>query len=157
MTHLAHLQRLFRYDDWANLEVASALASARYPTERVRRLLAHIVATEWVWRSRILAQPQPVAVWPEWELAESARQAEALRGAWSGIFRGLDDEGLDRTVTYVNTSDQQFSSTAGDILMHVVMHSAYHRGQIASEMRAAGDEPVYTDFIHAVRQGTFEK
>jgi uncharacterized damage-inducible protein DinB len=33
------------------------------------------------------------------------------------------------------------------------MHSAYHRGQIAADMRAAGFEPVYTDFIHAVRQG----
>ena len=37
--------------------------------------------------------------------------------------------------------------------MHVLMHSAYHRGQIALEMRAAGMEPAYTDFIQAVRQG----
>jgi uncharacterized damage-inducible protein DinB len=29
----------------------------------------------------------------------------------------------------------------------------YHRGQIAADMRASGVEPVYTDFIHAVRQG----
>lgn len=40
-----------------------------------------------------------------------------------------------------------------DILTHVLMHSAYHRGQIASHMRANGKTPAYTDFIHAVRQG----
>jgi uncharacterized damage-inducible protein DinB len=38
-----------------------------------------------------------------------------------------------------------------DILMHVVMHSAYHRGQIALEVRCAGQTPAYTDFIHAIR------
>jgi uncharacterized damage-inducible protein DinB len=35
----------------------------------------------------------------------------------------------------------------------VVMHSAYHRGQIASHMRESGQTPAYTDFIHAMRQG----
>ena len=32
--------------------------------------------------------------------------------------------------------------------MHVIMHSAYHRGQIAADVRAAGLTPAYTDFIH---------
>jgi len=40
-----------------------------------------------------------------------------------------------------------------DILTHVTIHSAYHRGQIASDLRAAGQAPAYTDFIHAVRLG----
>jgi uncharacterized damage-inducible protein DinB len=43
-----------------------------------------------------------------------------------------------------------------DILTHVLLHSAYHRGQIASQTRAAGGTPAYTDFIHAVRQGFVE-
>jgi len=153
MTLLAHLRRLFMYDDWANREAARALAAARHQTERSCQLLAHIIATEWVWRSRILGEPQPVAVWPDWDIAESARQAARLRGTWSEDFRGLDEAALERPVTYINTAGQQFSSSVADILTHVVMHSAYHRGQIASAMRAAGDESVYTDFIHAVRQG----
>jgi uncharacterized damage-inducible protein DinB len=33
--------------------------------------------------------------------------------------------------------------------MHVLLHSAHHRGQIAFELRASGQEPAYTDFIHA--------
>jgi uncharacterized damage-inducible protein DinB len=36
------------------------------------------------------------------------------------------------------------------------MHSSYHRGQIAADMRAAGVTPAFTDFIHAVRQGFVE-
>ena len=38
-----------------------------------------------------------------------------------------------------------------DVLLHVVMHSVYHRGQIATEVRAAGHTPAYTDYIQAVR------
>jgi uncharacterized damage-inducible protein DinB len=32
-----------------------------------------------------------------------------------------------------------------------VLSSAYHRGQIAADLRTAGFTPAYTDFIHAVR------
>jgi len=41
----------------------------------------------------------------------------------------------------------------GDVLTHVVTHSGYHRGQIASAIRSDGGTPAYTDFIHAARQG----
>ena len=47
---------------------------------------------------------------------------------------------------------ERYSSRIVDVLTHVIMHSAYHRGQIASDIRADGGEPAYTDFIHAVRQ-----
>ena len=60
---------------------------------------------------------------------------------------------LSQTVTYKNTKGEAWSSSIGDILTHVLMHSAYHRGQIASHMREQGHTPAYTDFIHAVRQG----
>jgi uncharacterized damage-inducible protein DinB len=153
VTYLSHLRRLFLYDDWANREVARALGGAAHPTDRSRKLLAHIAGTEWVWRSRILGEPQSVAVWPDWSVGDSTREIARLRTAWDEDFRALDDKKLERAVTYINTAGQQFSSAVGDILMHVVMHSGYHRGQIASDMRAAGDEPAYTDFIHAVRQG----
>ena len=35
--------------------------------------------------------------------------------------------------------------------MHVTMHSAYHRGQIAMVLRDSGVAPPYTDYIQAVR------
>jgi len=43
-----------------------------------------------------------------------------------------------------------------DILTHVLLHSAYHRGQIASQVRSSGEQPPYTDFIHAARQSLIE-
>jgi uncharacterized damage-inducible protein DinB len=55
-----------------------------------------------------------------------------------------------------NTKSEPRSSSVQDILTHVLLHSAYHRGQIASQVRAGGETPASTDFIHAVRQGLIE-
>jgi uncharacterized damage-inducible protein DinB len=60
---------------------------------------------------------------------------------------------LDRPVRYTNSKGEPWTSTVEDILTHLVIHSAYHRGQIASDLRNAGQKPAYTDYIHAVRQG----
>ena len=51
------------------------------------------------------------------------------------------------------TGAVNFMEQADNTLLHVVMHGAYHRGQIAAAIRAAGGEPAYTDFIHCIRQG----
>ena len=73
-----------------------------------------------------------------------------------GIFSCFCLAGLSRSLAYKNSKGESFTSQKQDVLLHVVMHSAYHRGQIAADMRAAGFTPAYTDFVHAVRQGFVE-
>lgn len=75
---------------------------------------------------------------------------------WRDYLGKLSSAGLSETVPYKNSKGEPWSSTVQDILTHVILHSAYHRGQIASQMRAGGDQPAYTDFIHAARQGLIE-
>jgi uncharacterized damage-inducible protein DinB len=38
-----------------------------------------------------------------------------------------------------------------DILLHTCLHGAYHRGQIARDLRQAGDPPEPTDYIAFIR------
>ena len=59
-------------------------------------------------------------------------------------------------ITYKNSKGEAWTSAVEDILVHVTTHSAYHRGQIAADLRAAGIQPPYTDYIHAVRQGLID-
>lgn len=72
------------------------------------------------------------------------------------LLASLDDDGLADGVAYRNSKGEFWTSSAGDILTHVVLHAAYHRGQIAAAVRGAGGEPAYTDFIHAVRMELIE-
>lgn len=144
---LARIRRLFRYDEWANRE---ALGTAGPP--RARRLMAHVFGAEWLWLHRLRREPSPVPVWPEWSTDECAAEATRLRAAWTRYLAEVDEARLDEHVDYVNSKGERWSSSVEDVLLHVVLHSAYHRGQVAAEVRAQGGEPAYTDFIHAVRR-----
>jgi uncharacterized damage-inducible protein DinB len=152
MEFFDYLRNLFVYDHWANREALQSLRAAGTPPPRSHQLMAHILGTEYVWLSRIQQQPSPLAVWPDLSLAECDEHIDRLAGVWSDYLASAGAEGITRTVSYRNSKGESWSSSIQDILMHVVMHSAYHRGQIATAVRAAGYTPAYTDFIHAVRQ-----
>ena len=147
--------RLFAYDHWANRECLKALAAGQTQTEVLGRM-AHILSAEKLWLDRIQAVPQSMAVWPGLSLEECSALADEIAAAWSAYFAHLAMDALAEVIEYRNSKGESWTSRVEDVLTHVIMHSAYHRGQIAIEMRALGAEPAYTDFIHAVRQGLVE-
>lgn len=152
MPLLSYLQRLFSYDDWANREVLNALQKLEVPPPRSVKFLAHILSAERLWMERLRLQKQTYAVWPDFNLAQCKLEVEELPGLWKDYLGSLKEDGIIRSLTYKNTKGESFTSQKHDILTHVILHSAYHRGQIATDMRQAGFTPAYTDFIHAVRQ-----
>ncbi|MEO7985093.1 MAG: DinB family protein [Gemmatimonadales bacterium] len=152
---LRYFARLFEHDCWANAEALRALEVGRPPARAVR-WMAHIVGSEHLWLARLRQEAPTVSVWPDIDLDGCATRLEELAGLWPILLGELDPEDLDDGRAYRNTRGEFWTSTVGDILTHVAMHSAYHRGQIASAVREAGSVPAYTDFIHAVRQGLIE-
>lgn len=152
MKTLDRLHQWFSYDEWANGEVLRSFRSAGSPPSRSLKLMAHVVGTEYVWLSRIQAQESPLAVWPELDLAQCEQHVQQLGRIWSSYLNELEEAACQKQVAYQNSKGETWKNSVEDILTHVVMHSAYHRGQIASDMRAAGYTPAYTDFIHGVRQ-----
>jgi uncharacterized damage-inducible protein DinB len=151
-----HYTQLNSYEGWANLEVIASLRAAATPSERSRKWMAHIVAAGHVWHSRLIQQPQPYPVWPDLTLDESEREAKNLTSLWRVYLNRIGPGGLDQTVAYKNTKGESWNNIVRDILTHAFMHSAYHRGQIAADMRRSGHQPAYTDFIHGIRQGLVE-
>lgn len=156
MELLEDLRRQFAYDEWANREVLAGLRASAHPTERPLQLLAHILAAERLWLERIRKEPQSLSVWPDFSFDQCQAQIAELAQLWRELFGQLSTARLSEEITYKNSKDEPWSSTVQDVLTHVVLHSAYHRGQIASQVRAGGEAPAYTDFIHAVRHGLIE-
>jgi uncharacterized damage-inducible protein DinB len=95
-------------------------------------------------------------VWPDFTLQQCKNETGDIFRQYERFLRRKDDDALAEKVTYTNSKGESFTSEVRDILMHVIMHSVYHRGQIALDMRTAGFEPAYTDFIHSIRQGLIE-
>jgi len=89
-----HLRRLFVYDEWANREFVQALAALQSPLERSHKLLAHIIAAEWVWLDRLEGRPQSMPVWPDLTIEECRRQTDELPLLWRRYFASLPSEQL---------------------------------------------------------------
>jgi uncharacterized damage-inducible protein DinB len=154
MDLIEHYRQLARYDGWANLEVVRSLRASGTPPAKSVKWLAHIVAAEYVWLTRLRSEPQPLPVWPELSLEQSEEEFKKLAAAWPAFLAA--GRQLEGAVSYKNSKGEPWTNSVADILTHVFMHSAYHRGQIAADMRQAGHTPAYTDFIHGVRQGLVE-
>ena len=140
MDLIGHLRRQFAYDAWANREVLAASNGTR-PNARPLQLLAHILSAERLWLERIRRQPQTLPVWPKFSFHQCEAQILELTQLWHDYFSQLSCSALSEDVGYRNTKGEPWNNTVQDILTHVLLHSAYHRGQIAVEMRSGGNPP----------------
>ena len=153
MNKREHFLTMFNYDHWANRECLDALRAADPPPAKVLRLLAHTLSAQKLWLERMQGVHQSVAVWPASTLADCSALADEMESSWKQYLTSLSPADFDNKVDYRNSKGELWSSGVEDILTHVLIHSAHHRGQVALEMRAAGFQPAYIDFIYGVRQG----
>jgi uncharacterized damage-inducible protein DinB len=149
---------LYHYNSWANhrvLDSCAGLSAEQFTRDlgssfrSVRDTLAHIYGAEWLWLERWHgrvpnALPTP-ADFPD---------LESLRTRWAELERNLDayidsltPNELLRVIKYKNTQGVPFEGPIWPMLQHVVNHSSYHRGQIATLLRQLGAKPVATDLI----------
>jgi uncharacterized damage-inducible protein DinB len=148
---------LFAYDRWANAKVLGAcrqLTAAQFVAEpvpgwaSVRSTLYHIaMATERNLRS--LAPDPGESVPTEAEVAtvdDVARFLERAYRRFEELRPTLTPERLNTLLT-LHAIGRTFTLPRWAILRHIVNHSSYHRGQIASKLKRFGVEPPNTDFF----------
>jgi len=142
-----HLERLMVHLGWADRKVQASLERANPLPPRMLELYAHVLGAEHIWYVRLVGRSPAVAVWPQLDLAECRRLADENLTRLQAFVAGLGPDDFQRGVTYKNSAGQEFTSTIEDILLHVALHGAYHRGQIAAGLRKAQQTPEPTDYI----------
>ena len=150
-----YVSRLIRYDMWANRETLNSLEQGTPPSKSLR-WMGHILGAEHVWMARLRSRHPALAVWPDLDVEECGKHLDELSRLWPVYLANLTPERLGETVSYTSSKGEPWTNTVEEILTHVTIHSAYHRGQIAADLRSAGSSPAYTDYIHAARQGLVE-
>lgn len=156
MESIKHFKRLFEYNHWANRESGRIAATLRNEQTRAFKIMSHIVGAEQLWLDRLHGDPQSTAVWPEIDLQTLPDQLDRLHANWARFIDNQREEKLLRPISYANSRGEPWANRVEEILTHVVIHSAYHRGQLALLIRDAGSDPPLTDFVHAVRTGMIE-
>jgi uncharacterized damage-inducible protein DinB len=158
MDMLNNFRKLFAYNAWANREALKSLRNSSSPSPKALRFFCHIVAAERLWHMRLLGNSiQGFVVWPEWTVEQCAAEFAEVIERWDTYLAGMTPEMLGHSIGYTNTMGEAWHNMVSDVLTHVIIHSGYHRGQIAADIRASGGEPAYSDYIHAVRQGLLDQ
>ena len=146
-----HFIKLYNHLAWADERVLQSLRAAHSVLKRDLDLYGHILGSEHNWLSRIQGTVPRLAIWPTLTLDECEKTSKENVGAFNALISTLIPDLLQKPITYRNSAGDQFTSTIEDILTHVCLHGAYHRGQIAASIRAGGDTPNPTDYIAFAR------
>jgi len=136
---------LFNYHFTVNQQLGELLLHHQdQVSEKARALFNHVVNAHQIWNSRIDPQLTATGVWATRDIREAIscdrQNAEHSRNI-------LQRVALSDNISYQNTKGQAFNRSVQDILFHIINHSSYHRGQIASECKASGIPPLVSDYI----------
>jgi uncharacterized damage-inducible protein DinB len=158
------IQLLYAYDRWANnrvLQAASTLSTEQFTRDQggsfpsVRDTFLHIIAGEWVW----LAYWKEPPISPAFLTALRSRRnalfnpstfpdVAAVQLKWAEVEKEqaefvnrVTDESLGKMLPFRETR-----ASLQQLMLHLVNHSTYHRGQVALMMRQLNAEPLATDF-----------
>jgi uncharacterized damage-inducible protein DinB len=149
---------LIRYNDWANERMMEAIRSVSEESRRspiassfgsLRETLGHVVSAEWIWLERWNGQSPATA--PGWVASDSTdrfieRLADIRKQRLAWLWK-LDEAAFEKPIEYSNLAGNTYRNSLADLIRHVVNHSTYHRGQLATQLRQLGQVPPSTDFI----------
>jgi len=145
------LGKLIDHLGWADARVLESLRAMSHPDQRALDLYAHVLGAEHVWLSRMLKRPPREKIWPDITLERAASLAAENAAGLRGLLDSCPADELQRQVAYTNSAGLSFESTIEDMLLQVVLHGCYHRGQVALLLRDSGAEPAPTDYIAFIR------
>lgn len=151
MYTVEHLRQLFAYNDWANRRVIVAIKTAA--SEPSRRILSHLLITEREYYERLYGKDSTgFDFWPELSIEELGVLARENAERYDKLLRRFEEEGLDLSAKYRSSTGLGFENTFRELLTHVLMHSATHRGNIIVRLREDGGEPPETDYVIYLRE-----
>ena len=147
-----YLKEVFNYNFAVNKFIIKSIQESNPFLEKILKIFAHIVTAEKIWLMRLNGEDlSKQIIWPELSLNDCRNLLENNKKDYSNYLAGKDDHSIKTKISYKTSKGDSFETPVVDILMHVIIHSGYHRGQINALIRQGGDEPLNTDYIHYVR------
>ncbi|MCB0492605.1 MAG: damage-inducible protein DinB [Cyclobacteriaceae bacterium] len=135
---------IFKYHHHYNQELADLLIENKDKiSERTVPLFSHCMNAHQIWNSRITgADPYTVH-----QLHTLTKCKEIDSDNYAITLKILEEFNLNTIIDYQTSKGDAFSNTIQEILFHVANHFTHHKGQIISDLRQSGIEPLITDYI----------
>ncbi|GAB2854553.1 DinB family protein [Pseudoduganella ginsengisoli] len=150
------LQSLFGQKAWANSELFDVLATvtAEADLHMAIRTLNHIYVVDRIFRAHLLGEAHgyDATNTKATPTLEELRAAVKETDAWfQGYVATLDDAALAQPVQFRFTDGDAGTMSREEILMHVITHGGYHRGnvgQILKNISVAPPRDLLTKYLH---------
>ena len=147
----SHILKMLRAMAWADRESLAALRDHPSSHPDALPLFAHVLGAEELWLARLESRQPACTGWPTLSIADCETLAAQNARGYESYIEKLTDSDLTSQLGYRNVKGDEFTNSVLDILTHVVIHGAYHRGQVARIIGRAGGQTAITDFIAYVR------
>jgi len=158
------VRMLTRYNAWANRKILDAVAALPAgeatkvrPTlfKNMVNTLNHLYAVDLIWQAHLEGREHGIprlntVLHPD--LADLDR-AQASIDAWYVAYGDdLTQAALDETVNFTLIGGNKGAMRRGDVLLHVVNHTSYHRGWVADMFYQVPLTPPFTDLPVYLRE-----
>ncbi|MBP6154328.1 MAG: hypothetical protein KA457_05885 [Chitinophagales bacterium] len=138
-------KELFEYGHQFNQKLFDVFnANPDKTSEKSVKLFNHILNAHQIWNNRINLKNPTFGVW-ELHAVSDLKTIDQIN--YEQTLHILDKFDLTETINYANSKGQTFNNSIRDIFFHVINHSTYHKGQIATEFKQNGLDPLVTDYI----------
>lgn len=153
------LAEYFEYSLWASLKVLEAVE--KLPVEVIEQdrgnsfggilgTLVHVFQADRVWLKRFVGQPYaPLVIAGETvSVAQLRAEWPVVLGEFVAWIRAQQEGKLEERLFWRNVKGEDKTEVMYKILLHVVNHGTYHRGQVITMIKQAGGEVVSTDLVY---------
>ena len=146
---LDQFQKNLEFDYWASDKFVKALFEMPKPPEKAVKILGHIMFASDVWLARLMKEDLSRFTDPNppYSLAECRQKLDELHEKWKNYLVNLKPENLGKKINFTNTQGKRYEHIVQNVLVHVVNHSSYHRGQLATLVHQGEGKRPNTDYI----------
>ncbi len=146
----------FRQGEWAEAEIWKCIVASEgaLKDKNLRDRLEHIHMVQQAFLHAWRAEPLDYGKSASFDMDALANWARDYHAQTAVYLETLSDSDLEKAfvLPWSEMAAKHFGrevqvTTLGETLVQVIVHSAYHRGQVATRLRDLGVTPPMTDFI----------
>jgi uncharacterized damage-inducible protein DinB len=123
-----------RYESWANNMVIDAFMKATFPLERTHQIISHNLNAFSIWLKRIKNEEVTIKLWDIYTVDELSLLNLTLYTDWSAYISTLNDTDFEKKIPFTFMG-KKASISIEDLIIHLVNHSSYHRGQVILQLK----------------------
>ncbi len=133
---MRHFIKLIEYEKWANLKVYEAIVSASETDERALELFSHLLNINNMWLNLILEQPQTLTLWEKHTIKKCKELILSNTLNWTKYLSSAENSDTEKIVEFTPAyGGEKRKITIRDAITGIIIHSAYHRGQIILRLK----------------------